>query len=289
MIAVLVLLAIGVGDVITGLVELVEDARSDRSRAHRPGPMWSTIGLAIAAVAIAGTALFGWLGLGVPVAMAALAALLAWIWLFAAWLFTRANRSVPLLAYAIVLPVVVAILLLVSRSIPMDGPVLVWFAGVSAQSMLDVSAASVLGAIAVGLFLTRSMNLVCKAALRRTLSHDERPEVEQPVRWRLRIGGRRVAEVSADFAAAGAPAQAVERARLRGGRVIGPLERLMITALALLGLEAIVVGVIAAKGIVRFPEIYADGRNGSKAEEFLVGSLVSWSSAGLAALMLVSL
>ena len=65
--------------------------------------------------------------------------------------------------------------------------------------------------------------------------------------------------------------------------MIGPLERLLIVALALVGAEAVIVGLLAAKGIVRFPEISADGRRGSKAEEFLIGSLVSWTIAGLMA------
>ncbi|MHA7245765.1 hypothetical protein ACX80C_02985 [Arthrobacter tecti] len=33
----------------------------------------------------------------------------------------------------------------------------------------------------------------------------------------------------------------------------------------------------AAKGLVRFPEISEDRGSGSKAEEFLVGSLASWT------------
>ena len=43
---------------------------------------------------------------------------------------------------------------------------------------------------------------------------------------------------------------------------------------------------IAAKGIVRFPEISRDGENGDRAEYFLVGSMVSWVTA-LAAVFLV--
>jgi hypothetical protein len=43
---------------------------------------------------------------------------------------------------------------------------------------------------------------------------------------------------------------------------------------------------LAAKGIVRFPEISRDGETGARAEYFLVGSLVSWVI-GLGAAFLV--
>ena len=44
-------------------------------------------------------------------------------------------------------------------------------------------------------------------------------------------------------------------ADLRDGQLIGPLERLLIVARALSGLYVIAAALIAAKGIVRFPEI----------------------------------
>ncbi len=70
---------------------------------------------------------------------------------------------------------------------------------------------------------------------------------------------------------------------LRGGRVIGPLERLLIIALCLTGAYGALAALVAAKGVVRFPEISRD-HEGVKAEEFLIGSLASWSLAGAAAL-----
>jgi len=72
---------------------------------------------------------------------------------------------------------------------------------------------------------------------------------------------------------------------LRGGRVIGPLERILIVGLALAGAEGALAALLAAKGIVRFPEISRDNA-GNAAEEFLIGSLTSWLVAGLAALAL---
>ena len=74
-------------------------------------------------------------------------------------------------------------------------------------------------------------------------------------------------------------------APLRGGRWIGPLERLLLLLLASMGVHAAIAAVIAAKGVIRFPEISRDER-GDKAEEFLIGSLASWALAVLAAVLL---
>ncbi|PHP51949.1 hypothetical protein [Actinomyces ruminis] len=68
---------------------------------------------------------------------------------------------------------------------------------------------------------------------------------------------------------------------MRGGRWIGPLERILILLLATSGAQAAVAAVIAAKGVIRFPEINKD-QDGRKAEEFLIGSMTSWILAVLA-------
>ena len=68
---------------------------------------------------------------------------------------------------------------------------------------------------------------------------------------------------------------------MRGGRWIGPLERILILLLAAAGAQAAVAAVIAAKGVIRFPEINKD-QDGRKAEEFLIGSMTSWILAVLA-------
>jgi len=67
---------------------------------------------------------------------------------------------------------------------------------------------------------------------------------------------------------------------LPGGRLIGPLERILILALALAGQFTAIGAVVAAKGIIRFPEISKDSAGGSKAEFFIVGSLASWVLVG---------
>jgi len=66
---------------------------------------------------------------------------------------------------------------------------------------------------------------------------------------------------------------------LKGGRVLGPIERVFILAMAIGGHYGALSAVVAAKGILRFPEISRDTAGGSRAEYVLVGSFVSWALA----------
>ncbi|WP_345752814.1 hypothetical protein [Microbacterium rhizophilus] len=72
---------------------------------------------------------------------------------------------------------------------------------------------------------------------------------------------------------------------MRGGRLIGPLERAIVFGLTLAAAYPLLAAFIAAKGIVRFPEISRDGDGGDRAEYFLVGSMVSWVQALSAAFL----
>ena len=69
---------------------------------------------------------------------------------------------------------------------------------------------------------------------------------------------------------------------LKGGRLLGPMERLVILGLGLAGEVTAASLVIAAKGLVRWPEIQSFARAGQGpsitdvTEYFLVGSFVSW-------------
>lgn len=74
---------------------------------------------------------------------------------------------------------------------------------------------------------------------------------------------------------------------LHGGRWIGPLERVLLVLLAGASANVALAAIIAAKGVIRFPEISKDS-SGRKAEEFLIGSLTSWMLAVLGALLLVA-
>lgn len=92
------------------------------------------------------------------------------------------------------------------------------------------------------------------------------------------------------------PVSGDEDGELRGGRLLGPLERLFILGLGLAG-ELTAAGlVIAAKGLIRWPELRShshasDSRRPSDidkvTEYFLVGSFVSWLVA-MTALVLAS-
>lgn len=90
---------------------------------------------------------------------------------------------------------------------------------------------------------------------------------------------------SVESVIAGSPASD-PRAGFKGGRLIGPLERILVMILTLAAAYPILAAMLAAKGIVRFPEISRDGETGARAEYFLVGSLVSWVI-GLGAAFLV--
>ena len=77
---------------------------------------------------------------------------------------------------------------------------------------------------------------------------------------------------------------------LKGGRLLGPLERVFILGLGLAGQLTAASIVVAAKGLLRFPELSSPGervRIHQLTEYFLVGSFVSWLVA-LASLVLLS-
>ena len=77
------------------------------------------------------------------------------------------------------------------------------------------------------------------------------------------------------------PAEDDPSATLKGGRLLGPMERLVIVGLVLAGEITAASVVIAAKGLLRFPELQAARDSGvpdihEVTEYFLVGSFVSW-------------
>ncbi len=81
---------------------------------------------------------------------------------------------------------------------------------------------------------------------------------------------------------------------LKGGRLLGPMERLLVAALVLSGQLTGAAVVVAAKGLLRLPEIRSKkqaraGLDDHVAEYFLIGTLASWLVAvALAALVAVS-
>ncbi|WP_341231611.1 hypothetical protein [Nocardioides salarius] len=81
--------------------------------------------------------------------------------------------------------------------------------------------------------------------------------------------------------AVGVPATSNEK-QLKGGRVLGPMERLFIVGLGAVGELTAAAVVIAAKGLLRFPELQRAQQQRPPAgpsdvtEYFLVGSFASW-------------
>lgn len=81
--------------------------------------------------------------------------------------------------------------------------------------------------------------------------------------------------------------------RIRGGRVIGPLERLMIVGFVVAGSPTTAALVVTAKSLLRYPELKAhdDGHDGldihAVTEYVLIGSLLSWAIALAGAVLLV--
>ena len=87
------------------------------------------------------------------------------------------------------------------------------------------------------------------------------------------------------LAATGTVSPAVHRTaadpeeQLKGGRLLGPMERLFIVGLALAGEWTAASIVVAAKGLLRWPELQSRREQGlihQLTEYFLVGSFVSW-------------
>lgn len=165
------------------------------------------------------------------------------------------------------------------------------YSSVALKIASSTSLETVIAGGAVAIFLTRSANIVARAALGRAHQEDaiiakeqssgdaiSKPtKAEQRNKWELFVGSKRVAKVRAGEKPERGPA-------LKGGRLIGPIERLLIVVLAFGGVPQIIAALAAAKGVVRFPEIAEDRGSGSKAEEFLVGSLASWTLSAIAVL-----
>lgn len=75
--------------------------------------------------------------------------------------------------------------------------------------------------------------------------------------------------------ATGTPPGAGENT-LRGGRLLGPMERIIVGAIVLAGDPAAAAVVVAAKGLLRFPEIRSDrGQPDHVTEYFLIGTFTS--------------
>ena len=124
-----------------------------------------------------------------------------------------------------------------------DGWLTEWYASLEVQSLHDISFERFALTVGCLVFLVESANIIVRMVL----------------------------------AGTDAGVMASEQT-LKGGRVLGPIERVLIFAMALSGQYAALTAIVAAKGILRFPEISRDVA-GRKAEYVLVGSFVSWAVA----------
>jgi len=188
---------------------------------------------------------------------------LAWGWgvvafaLLAAWVTstTESSASVPAGSAAaslkgypwslIGLAVAVLALIALSPQLPAaSGWLTDWYSTLAISGLAGVTFAKFALGVGSLVFLVESANIVVRMVLVSSLSPGARPE-----------------------------------AQLKGGRILGPIERVFIFAMALTGQFLAISAIVAAKSILRFPEVSNDEKTngrGSAAEYVLVGSFVSW-------------
>lgn len=257
MIAALLLLAVGLGDLVR-----------HRVRGTAEPLVGAAVGLS---VLISGALLTG-----TPFLEYLLTAPIVVLWM----LTMRSEGDDPLPVWP--LPVLgLAVFVGVAAGTPASeasGPAVDLVSALAERGLPGIGLGASLMVVAVSVALVTTANLVVRAVLefaRGTVSGGADTDEN---RWALRVGRRRIATLERD---SGRGADDRPGSALLGGRLIGPLERLLIVLLAGFGAQALIAALLAAKGIVRFPEISADRRFGSKAEEFLIGSLTSWALAAL--------
>lgn len=235
---------------------------ADIAREYTPAARrWIPLAAAAAVVAV-----FGILTDAVLPALSGIAVAAAWVWLMPTG---RAPRAGLWSAVGVTLLCAASVVLLPPRD----------RAGLLGDVRLPTPAgdvtidqiALVVGAVA---FLIESANVIVRASL-----------------YEAHVPATRLADTGAVQKADSAQAAPASVSRdpdaaLKGGRMIGPIERVLVFGMTLTAAYALLAAVLAAKGIVRFPEISRDEEGGSRAEYFLIGSLVSWLIA-LAAAFLV--
>jgi len=104
----------------------------------------------------------------------------------------------------------------------------------------------------------------------------------------MTASGNRIVRLVLD--AAGVAREPSESA-LKGGRLLGPLERLIVFAIVLAGDPAAAAIVITGKGLLRFPEIRSEARQpgpDAVTEYFLIGTFVSLLIASLLAVLVLA-
>ncbi|RKT36635.1 hypothetical protein DEU34_1153 [Microbacterium sp. AG1240] len=242
----LLLLTIGIADL----------ARQFLGRGSRSARIGASVAVVLL-VAVLGTAIVAW-----PLAVAFAVIALAWLALMPSTKDAAVASFWPVVGLA-----AAVVAFVVGSPATAEG----WMAMDAAGSVAFGKAVLALG---VACFLLESANIVVRVALQSERSDAAVVVATAPAVRRGLIGRlRRPAP----------PEPTVPTKQLRGGRLIGPLERLFVVGLIFTSAVALLAAFIAAKGIVRFPEIQKDNAGGTQAEYFLVGSMASWAIALAAA------
>lgn len=242
------------------VADLVRSTRRPRARlaAHLVAPV-----VMLAVALIAGTTAWAdWVALLISALVSA-----AWIELSARTMRTGRGAVVALTCFGVLL---VGLVLFSGAASAPGGPLARWLAWADLPGdSPTVSPGKVLLITALVFFNVATANVIVRLVL-------------------LAIGAMRPESVRTQSTAGAAldPKAAQPSDRLKGGRLLGPMERLVILGLGLAGEFGAASVVIAAKGLLRFPEIQASGRQGGQqvkgvgiddvTEYFLVGSFVSW-------------
>ena len=198
--------------------------------------------------------------------LAAIGAVAAWVLLTRGG--SRAGQRRAAKGAVLGLAAVIVGLWLASGSLGLDiDSRVAWLWSSDSGTSLSYSTSTILLVSGIVAFLIESGNVVVRIALSSSAVTGDQDDVESVRRFLM-------------------PGEA-NTGGLKGGRLIGPFERLFILALVLAGEYTAIGAIVAAKGIIRFPEISRNDTNGSKAEEFLVGSFASWSLV-LASVLLIA-
>lgn len=237
------------------------------------------------------------IAIGVGVVMATIAGIDWWwagsvtaavvLWRLATAARIRSNLA-SLVAVSGLAAVAIAVVAAGSSIPEPSGALVDWYDELPYSAAAGVSFTTFALVVGGALFLIETSNVIVRLALRAEQSapHTEgsHPSSDPPVAAETTLHPfgvlgwkRRLTTLQQD------PADDV--VKLKGGRFIGPIERLFLLVLVLVGQFGVMAAVVAAKGIIRFPEISKD-TEGSKAEYFLVGSFTSWALVAAVALLI---
>ncbi|MEO5919709.1 MAG: hypothetical protein ABIQ01_01060 [Pseudolysinimonas sp.] len=214
---------------------------------------------------MAAVAVLGW-GLGLSPWIALAGAIVLALWLLFTPVHRRSSWALAGLAIVVVLTIFVFDPLRVppTEAFP-PNPFSNWYTSAAPDFLRGIAFGAFATAIAAFLFLLNSANFV--------------------VRIMVDLTGVEVASDDPDVettAATTGTTRARKKVALKGGRFLGPIERIMILALGLAGQFGAIAAVVGAKSIIRYPEISKSNDGGKTAEYFLIGSGLSWGLALLA-------